>query len=236
MTEQEPQGFAMIPNWLARSTSLSPAAKTLYVALSSRVGRTRVVWPSQERLVAETGLSESTLRRALRVLERAGLVETRVEVTATGRRNSYVLHTSIQQGGSGHTDRMGPVTVTGKEEPSEQEPSSTHPPPTSNGGVGRGQDTRRGRMTNSWTPTDGALASAVGFRNVDVGLQVSAFRGWHMGLDPVVRSADQWDGMFVSWCARKQEEWEKQNPSESGVQFDETTGLPINPRPQQFAD
>lgn len=222
---EEVQGFAVIPNWLVRHEGLSPAAKSLYVSLSSRAGAKGVCWPSQGTLARETGFSESTLRRALRVLERAGLVTTTTVTTPTGRHNTYRIHVHLGEGGSGHTDRMGPVTVTGKEEPLEEEPS-THTPPVS-------PDTRRGKMTPSWNVTAEAGRQArERFPSINHARERDAFRDWHIGQDTAPKTAAQWDALFLGWCARKQTKHEQDNPATSSrVERDPITGMPINPKP-----
>jgi DNA-binding MarR family transcriptional regulator len=113
-------GHTRIPNWLMRSDKITPAEKVLYGVLMSHVrGTSGVAFPGQDLLAAECGLSVSTVRRSLRALEQRGLVSTQTVSGPKGRRNYYYLH----EGGSGQTDRMGPVTVTDEEEPLEEEPS-----------------------------------------------------------------------------------------------------------------
>jgi hypothetical protein len=199
----------------------------LYMALSSRAGSKAVCWPSQPTLAVETGLSESTLRRALRLLEDVGLIETTVETTPTGRHNTYRINAHRKEG-SGQSDRMGAVSVTGKEEPVEEEQS----PPTTLPSRPQVVDERRGRMTDSWNPAPGVLTTAKNaYPRVAVDREVVTFRAWHQSKAPVERTQTEWDNLFVTWCGRKQEQWDQANPpADQGVRYDEVTGLPVNPK------
>jgi len=90
------EGFAAIPNWMIRDRSISPRNIIVYASLASRSGLGGI-HPSQATLADETGLTERTVRTALRELEELGVIE-RVRRTAKTRGQSnrlpdgYVLH------------------------------------------------------------------------------------------------------------------------------------------------
>ena len=85
------QGWAAIPVWLQRDPDVDIYVKTVYLALSSRVDRDGVCFPSQARIAAEASCSERQVRRALTELKRLGLIESRTVPTEHGRRNVYRL-------------------------------------------------------------------------------------------------------------------------------------------------
>ncbi len=71
----QPEFFIQAPLSVVRCPTLSPVAKTTYDVLLSYRDPSDLAYPGQARLAAEVGVSEPTLRRALRLLETAGLVE-----------------------------------------------------------------------------------------------------------------------------------------------------------------
>lgn len=96
-------------------------------------------WPSLARLVQKTGLSERTVRRAIRACEELGELRTEQEkrkgrvvgnryefpAYATGQSDRWTSSppAKLTGGTSGQSDRSGGVTVTGVKEPS-SEPST----------------------------------------------------------------------------------------------------------------
>src|SRR3954465_5856503 len=71
----QPEFFVQAPLSVVRCPTLSPVAKTTYDVLLSYRDPSDLAYPGQARLAAEVGVSEPTVRRALRLLEVAGLVE-----------------------------------------------------------------------------------------------------------------------------------------------------------------
>lgn len=86
-----PEGFAVVPNWLARDPSISPVAKVVYLVLSSRTNRRGVCWPSQKSIASDSGYSVARVKVAITELRRLGVIQVVVSKGPTGRRNSYRL-------------------------------------------------------------------------------------------------------------------------------------------------
>jgi len=104
-------GFAVVPRWLVEDTTISGAAKLTYLALSSRIDRQNIAWPSHKRLAAETGTSVSTVQRALRELQDLGVVTWRPRMRDdSGQTSNEYRLTSSPFGpsrGSGQADKGG---------------------------------------------------------------------------------------------------------------------------------
>lgn len=86
------EGWAAVPNWLVRNPAIPSPVKLVYLVLSSRAGRNGVCFPSQGLIASETGLSDSTVKRAISSMKRMGLLTVTVQTTQTGRRNIYRIH------------------------------------------------------------------------------------------------------------------------------------------------
>lgn len=121
------EGFTSLPNALWIADDLSANAKLLYAALTFHSFQKGRAWPGQPTLAAETGLSDSSVRRALRELEDYGVLET--VRRGQSKTNLYFLHPEVL---IGQSDRSESVRVTGEEEQGEEE--EVHPlPPSGNG-------------------------------------------------------------------------------------------------------
>lgn len=112
------EGFAVVPNWVVDEDTISGPTMLVYLVLSRHVDKDGVCFPSQATIAKKAGISESTVKRALSELRDLGLVEVSVEITDTGRRNTYLLHSSKR--GSGHSDPTHQVPVTQEQDPVEQ--------------------------------------------------------------------------------------------------------------------
>lgn len=113
------EGFAVVPNWIARDGSISPAAKAVYLNLSSRTGREGTCWPSQSTIGSETGYAVRRVKQAVKELITLGVLEVEVERTRVGRRNRYLLHMGVV-----HSSAPRVVHSSAQEEePGEEEPS-----------------------------------------------------------------------------------------------------------------
>jgi hypothetical protein len=139
-------GFAAVPNWMIRDTTISTYAIAVYAALASHSGRGGI-HPSHDTLANEARCSERTVRSALDELRALGVVESRRRTARAGRAsNSYTLHpngrevpaphaaTSVEvpaadDRGSGTTCRQVPAPRAGEEEPLEEEPVKKSPLP-----------------------------------------------------------------------------------------------------------
>lgn len=93
------EGWAVMPNWMARDRTIEPADKIIYLLLSSRAGGHGVqAWPSQQTLASDSGFSESTVKRALKRLQQRGFITVQVVRTKHGRRNVYFLELHPMRG------------------------------------------------------------------------------------------------------------------------------------------
>lgn len=136
-------GFAAIPNWIVRDSSISSNAKLVYMALACHTDKHEVCWPGQALIGTEVGLSVPTVRKGLNELRDLGLLEWDTVVGANGRHNRYRM-TSPHQGGPAPTPGGGQKRNDGgsetdvpthqkagllEEEPLEEEPKKNPPTP-----------------------------------------------------------------------------------------------------------
>jgi hypothetical protein len=75
MTIKRQNGFAMIPNVIARSGRLNPNALAAYVCLKSHAGTTDKTWVSHKTISKEIKLSVSAVKTALKQLREVGLID-----------------------------------------------------------------------------------------------------------------------------------------------------------------
>lgn len=81
-----------------RTFQVPSGAKFLLYVLAYRVNVQGVCWPSQRTLCEELNVSESTLRRRIRTLERLGLVETSIRYrNGVKQANQYRLTKVLEQ-------------------------------------------------------------------------------------------------------------------------------------------
>ena len=75
MTIKRQNGFAMIPNVIARSGRLNPNSLAVYVCLKSHAGTTNKTWVSHKTISKEIKLSVSAVKTALNQLKEVGLID-----------------------------------------------------------------------------------------------------------------------------------------------------------------
>lgn len=125
------EGFGVIPNWLVRDTSISGAAKMVYVVLSSHAGVQGTTWLSHATIAAESGTSVSSVQRALSALVGLGLVKISPRRREDGGQTSnlYRIEAHVPLGQSDRPPRSEgptpPVRVTDEEEPLKKNPLRT---------------------------------------------------------------------------------------------------------------
>jgi DNA-binding transcriptional ArsR family regulator len=103
--------------WAVAQTTGSPTRKAVLLALANRVNHdTGRCFPSIERLVEETELSDRTVRRALDDLEEAGFIERTRQRHPDGNFGGYEYRLLT----SGQSDRSPPDTVTGQNQEEHQ--------------------------------------------------------------------------------------------------------------------
>lgn len=123
------EGFAMIPNWIARTGFLNPAEYMLYGYLLGRANDEGQCWPSLNTIASETGISKRTVQRTLdRLAERKAIRRT-ARRSAAGDRESTLYtvtrYSLIRPEGMakmttpyGKNDRTGGARLATKVEPS----------------------------------------------------------------------------------------------------------------------
>lgn len=117
--------FGMVQADIFRDPTLPSGVKLVYTCLATYADRNRVAFPSQQTIAADTGLSPSSVKRAVRIGLEAGLFE----VVPTQVQNRYRLRDLgvggyvIGSGPVGHGDPSegsrgpaGSVTVTPKQD------------------------------------------------------------------------------------------------------------------------
>ena len=82
--------FVQVENCVARNFKISFLAKTLYAVLLSYAINKRNVFPSQERLGLQLGVSKQYIRQGLKELEKFELIK--VERVGLGKNNNYYLY------------------------------------------------------------------------------------------------------------------------------------------------
>jgi hypothetical protein len=83
------QGYTHISNRLLRDTTVSPAARVVYILLMSRCFSKEFSFPGQSTLANETGVSERQIRRLLKELVESDWVK--VKRRGLGKSNLYFL-------------------------------------------------------------------------------------------------------------------------------------------------
>lgn len=89
-------GYTNIPNHILYSGVLSSHAKLVYTMLLSYAYTRNHVFPGQERLARQCGISARSVWEAIRELDKKGFIT--VIRRGQGRTNLYVLHFQHQPG------------------------------------------------------------------------------------------------------------------------------------------
>src|SRR5919206_5313218 len=82
-------GFTQVPNFLLKDPDISANAKVVYSMLLSYAWNNSYVFPGQERMAEDIGLSQPTIARAVKELEDEGWLE--IQRRGQGKTNIYVL-------------------------------------------------------------------------------------------------------------------------------------------------
>jgi DNA-binding Lrp family transcriptional regulator len=89
------EGFAAVPNWMIRDQRFTRKSILVYISLASRSGPGGI-YPSQATIATEMGLSERTVRAALKELEQLGVIERIRRRASEGKSTTlttgYMLH------------------------------------------------------------------------------------------------------------------------------------------------
>lgn len=84
------QGFTQVPNFLLKSKKLSAGDKMTFAMLLSYAWQNDFCFPGQERLAADLGLSDRSVRTHLKSLEAHGLLA--IQRRGQGKTNIYELN------------------------------------------------------------------------------------------------------------------------------------------------
>jgi len=115
------QGFGIIPNWLVRESDISAYALLTYIALSGRANKNGECWPSLRLVAREARCSQSTARRAIKELQRIGIIQVTGRVRKSdGGQTSNVYRVLVGRTNAPLSDGQGPAFT---ETPQEQDTS-----------------------------------------------------------------------------------------------------------------
>jgi len=82
-------GFTQIPNFLLNDPHISANAKVVYSKLLSYAWHSSAVFPGQETMTKDIGMSQPTIARALHELEENEWLE--IQRRGQGKTNIYIL-------------------------------------------------------------------------------------------------------------------------------------------------
>ncbi|WP_415274222.1 helix-turn-helix domain-containing protein [Aquiluna sp. Uisw_065] len=176
MTIKRQDGFAMIPNVIARSGRLNPNALAVYVCLKSHAGTTNKTWVSHKTISKEVKLSVSAVKTALKQLKEVGLIDWKGRIRPTDGRqtsNDYQILDSERR-----LARLFPTTPQSsgsyQEEQSIEEESLNTPL------------SKRGRKRNQ--PSDQEPATAKQFELIR---ELFIEHPGYIGTEPTIQEFDQ---------------------------------------------
>lgn len=102
-----PATFGIAPHAVMTRSDLSPAAKLVYFALIDHLGNVgTTVWPGEARLTRLTALSISSVRRGIRQLEHANLINT---ISRPGRTPGHQFNALDNQASPAPTPNTPPT-------------------------------------------------------------------------------------------------------------------------------
>jgi hypothetical protein len=82
-------GFTQVPNYLLKDPDISANAKVVYSMLLSYAWNNSYVFPGQDRMAEDIGLSQPTIARSVKELEEKDWLE--IQRRGQGKTNIYVL-------------------------------------------------------------------------------------------------------------------------------------------------
>ncbi|MBZ0280279.1 MAG: helix-turn-helix domain-containing protein [Anaerolineae bacterium] len=88
-------GFTQVPNFILNNNKLTSNAKVVYAKLLSYAWHNDRVFPGQERMAEDIGISQQTVSRAIIELETIGYLE--IQRRGQGLTNRYVLRHTVKQ-------------------------------------------------------------------------------------------------------------------------------------------
>lgn len=88
-------GFTQVPNFILKNPKLSSNGKVAYAMLLSYAWHNDRVFPGQERMAEDMGMSQQSVSRAIIELETVGYLE--IQRRGQGMTNIYVLHHTVKR-------------------------------------------------------------------------------------------------------------------------------------------
>lgn len=88
-------GFTQLPNCVLNDKNISLSAKVVYAKLLSYAWHNNAVYPGQETMAQELGVTRPTVNKSIGELERVGFLE--VKRRGQGLTNVYILHHTVKQ-------------------------------------------------------------------------------------------------------------------------------------------
>lgn len=88
-------GFTQVPNFILKNPELSSNAKVVYAMLLSYAWNNDRVFPGQERMAEDMGISRPTVTKAIGELEQVGYLE--IQRRGQGLTNIYILHHTVKK-------------------------------------------------------------------------------------------------------------------------------------------
>ncbi|MBM3302933.1 MAG: helix-turn-helix domain-containing protein [Deltaproteobacteria bacterium] len=84
------QGWTGVPNFILETKQVSVGAKLVYAMLLKYARELQECFPGQQRLAADIGSAERSVRRWLQELEGVGLID--IKRRGQGKPNLYTVH------------------------------------------------------------------------------------------------------------------------------------------------
>lgn len=191
------QGFAAVPTWMIRDSSIRRSAVLVYASLASRSGY-GAIFPSQETIAEESGCSVRTVRTALQELEELGVVQRTSRRKAGGKANAQTTAYTI------HPNGHAAIVADPSERPEEAIGNQAHPIPLieienrDRENTPRPKKVKAHALPEEWSPTPEHRAKAAE-RGVDVAVEAEAFR---LHAEANGRLAVKWNAAFSQWLLR----------------------------------
>lgn len=197
------QGFAVIPNWLARDPSVTPNAKAMFAILGSHTGRDGTWQMPMRQLAEEMGASPATARRAVQELQSLGVLDVHVseDPEEAMKGNHYRVRMYLPAadplptvGAPPYHPWEAPPTTSerGEEEPLEEPsppPPSGEAPPTPHGAS---------KLPAGWQPTEKHSQYAYA-HGISIKAEVDNFRTYYLDGTGATKRHKDWDRAFTNW-------------------------------------
>jgi biotin operon repressor len=88
-------GFTQLPNFILNNKELTSNAKIVYAKLLSYAWHNDRVFPGQETMAGELGMSRPTVNKSVHELEKEGYLD--IQRRGQGLTNIYTLHHTVRK-------------------------------------------------------------------------------------------------------------------------------------------